>query len=271
MGNFTRGQNFAVTEQVTNTKLHNLIENATISDIVNAEISATAAIADTKLGTISTSSKVSGSALFNLSSVVSTAGSIPNVNLPTSILQNNLAVHSLASINQLNLGILINQFSTAGTLTSLANSLPTEDKIKRYIDGEIDAKETLRTVVAGDVLNSFADTEGTDNNTSYELQKSIQIPVDGTLRIKFDIKKLNPAGSKTAYGRVYRNGSPVGTEQSKDDDTSYETFSEDISGWSNGDLCQLYTKSQASDGSHSYRNFRIYADITPDYYVLTDG
>lgn len=39
----------ASTEQITNTKLQNLVNNATVSGIVNAEISASAAIAASKL------------------------------------------------------------------------------------------------------------------------------------------------------------------------------------------------------------------------------
>lgn len=52
-------------------------------EIVNADINASAAIADTKLATISTAGKVSGSALTSLSSIPAGAGAIPLANLPT--------------------------------------------------------------------------------------------------------------------------------------------------------------------------------------------
>lgn len=45
----TKGFTFGATEQVTNTKLHNLVDLATISGIVNAEVSASAAIVASKL------------------------------------------------------------------------------------------------------------------------------------------------------------------------------------------------------------------------------
>lgn len=45
----TRGQSFATTEQITANKLMNLVDLATISGIVDAEISASAAISLTKL------------------------------------------------------------------------------------------------------------------------------------------------------------------------------------------------------------------------------
>ena len=49
MATLTKGQTFGSTEQVTNTKLHNLIDSGTISDIVNADVNASAAISETKI------------------------------------------------------------------------------------------------------------------------------------------------------------------------------------------------------------------------------
>jgi hypothetical protein len=64
---------------------HELVSTATAAvqalAITNAEVSASAAIVDTKLATISTAGKVSGAALTGLSSVPSGAGSLPNVNM----------------------------------------------------------------------------------------------------------------------------------------------------------------------------------------------
>jgi hypothetical protein len=51
MAQLTKGQNFAGAETVTATKLNNLVDNATIANIVNADISASAAIALSKLAT----------------------------------------------------------------------------------------------------------------------------------------------------------------------------------------------------------------------------
>ena len=117
MANFTRGQTFGATEQVTNTKLHALVDSATISSIVNADIDASAAIVDTKLAAISSANKVSGSGLFNLSSIVSTAGMIPGINLQT----------SLASIQSIQMVNTITEFSTDGTLGGNSDSaVPTE-------------------------------------------------------------------------------------------------------------------------------------------------
>jgi len=45
----TKGMTFGATETVTNTKLHTLVDDATITGIVNADISAGAAIEESKL------------------------------------------------------------------------------------------------------------------------------------------------------------------------------------------------------------------------------
>ena len=62
MATLTKGYNFAANEVVTPIKLNNLVDLATVSGIVNADISSAAAIADSKLATISTTGKVSNSA-----------------------------------------------------------------------------------------------------------------------------------------------------------------------------------------------------------------
>jgi len=63
MATITKGKIFTTNEVVTPTKLNDLVDKATIKDIVNADISTSAAIADTKLATISTAGKVSGTAI----------------------------------------------------------------------------------------------------------------------------------------------------------------------------------------------------------------
>lgn len=74
MATITKGKTFTSNEAVTPTKLNDLVDKATISGIVNADIAAAAAIVDTKLATISTAGKVSGTAI--TSGNISTSGSI---------------------------------------------------------------------------------------------------------------------------------------------------------------------------------------------------
>jgi len=62
MATLTKGKTFTNGETVTPQKLHELVDLGTVTGIVNADISTTAAIADSKLATISTAGKVSNSA-----------------------------------------------------------------------------------------------------------------------------------------------------------------------------------------------------------------
>jgi len=49
MGTITRGTTYGSTETITNAKLHILVDDATVTGIVNADVSAGAAIAASKL------------------------------------------------------------------------------------------------------------------------------------------------------------------------------------------------------------------------------
>ena len=61
MATITKGTTFASGDVATPAKLNNLVDAATVSNIVNADISASAAITDTKLATISSAGKVANS------------------------------------------------------------------------------------------------------------------------------------------------------------------------------------------------------------------
>jgi len=80
MATLSKGYTFGASEQVTNAKLHSLVDSATIAGIVNADIDASAAIASSKLADIA------GSKLTTLSTITSGAGVIPAANL-TSVAQ----------------------------------------------------------------------------------------------------------------------------------------------------------------------------------------
>jgi hypothetical protein len=66
MATLTKGKTFSNGELVTPANLHALVDSATVANIVNADIAANAAIADSKLATISTANKVAQSAVTNL-------------------------------------------------------------------------------------------------------------------------------------------------------------------------------------------------------------
>lgn len=113
MGTLAKGYTFGATELVTATKLHNLVDAGTISDIVNADCDASMGLVDTKLATLSSSEKVSGSALFNLLSLPSSAGSLRAHTLFESV-----DFATLASLPDISRGTLFNLYYP--TLASLA-------------------------------------------------------------------------------------------------------------------------------------------------------
>lgn len=66
------------------------------------------------------------------------------------------------------------------------------------------------------------------------------------------------------YARIYRNNTPVGTERAVISANGGEFF-EEISGWTENDLVQIWCKSSDYLVSCKISNFRIYA--TP--YLIT--
>ncbi len=132
---------------------------------------------------------------------------------------------------------------------------------------EIVSDTGLPEVGAGDNLCVSSDSEKETTNTGWVKAKEIRIYRPGTYRIKFDLVIVG--SGLTAYGRIYRNSSPVGTERSTSSAT-YTTFSEDIGNWEEGDLIQLYYHHTGGTGSEAakVRNFRVYYNAGPlDGYV----
>jgi hypothetical protein len=97
MADLTKGHTFSNGESVTATKLNNLVDLATISNIDNDDISNSAGIVDSKLAQITTASKVGGTALYALNSLPSSAGQIPLPQIPT-IPNSSLSVLSLPTL-----------------------------------------------------------------------------------------------------------------------------------------------------------------------------
>jgi len=111
--------------------------------------------------------------------------------------------------------------------------------------------------VVGDYLISDNDTLRVHAITGYLKLKETKIGRGGTLRIKFDLSANN--APVYVYAKIYRNGVAVGTQQSAVG-TGYHTYSEDISGWSKGDLVQIYGLTTNSSYPVFVRNLRLYVD-----------
>lgn len=117
---------------------------------------------------------------------------------------------------------------------------------------------TAYSVIASENLKTSADTAGSSSSTTYEKKKEITVNYSGTITVKFDIQA---DGGAASYGRVYINGTAVGTEQTTSSSASYTTFSEDFT-VSNGDKIQLYVHCTGGY-TMSFKNFRIYCDLLP--------
>ena len=105
-------------------------------------------------------------------------------------------------------------------------------------------------------LQISSDSRKYTASTSYEKVKEIKIPKGGTLRIAFTLEKNQNAD---AYGVICRNGNMVGTQRTIGSGSNPSEFFQDISGWTENDLCQIYCRTTHALYQASVFNFRIYA------------
>ena len=113
------------------------------------------------------------------------------------------------------------------------------------------------TIAASDNLKASADTERTNQTTTWTKYKQMTILFGGTIRVKFGLRGWS--GNYAAYGRIYKNGAAVGTSQGTSS-INVVTYSEDIS-VSAGDLIQLYSAAEITNEGARVSNFRVYYDI----------
>lgn len=108
--------------------------------------------------------------------------------------------------------------------------------------------------IAGDneLISSTYLNVSTDN--TWRRRGSFRLDRGGSLRISFDLRVNNT--SYTAYGIIYRNGAPIGTQRSTTS-TELVTFTEDIGGWEAGDTVDFYYRGSASSTSMQMTNMRI--------------
>jgi hypothetical protein len=127
---------------------------------------------------------------------------------------------------------------------------------------------TSNILTAGtDITVASAMTERTTTSSSYVKLKEINVGASGTATVSFKIRSTSDYRS---YGRIYKNGSAVGTEREYLGGGSGTTFSENIA-MSAGDLIQLYVRAQAGGFTAYASEFVIKrAYQTSDTRVVTD-
>lgn len=119
------------------------------------------------------------------------------------------------------------------------------------------AELSNKYAISDDLLHSH-DAEYWGTAASYTKKKTITLDTlslsPSTIRVKFDLKAES---GTTGYGRVYKNGVAIGTEQSTTS-TSYVTFSEDLS-FEMGDTLELWVKDGTAGSTFvGCVNFRVY-------------
>ena len=126
---------------------------------------------------------------------------------------------------------------------------------KKQVDDNVISSE----VDASTQLIDSADTERAieSDEASYNKDKQVTFnEEDGDITVKFDLKDDNGAGG--CFGKVYKNGSPVGVER-EETAGGWETYDE-VFEVNEGDEIQLYTKYDNGGGGvgGATRNFRTY-------------
>lgn len=106
-------------------------------------------------------------------------------------------------------------------------------------DGGVIPQGGLTPYAAGTNILALSAAAKDTTASSYTKMKEIIICRSGTLRVYFT---LATPDTGTAYGKVYKNGSPVGTERA-----GGGTFNEDFSSLAIGDKLQIYAYNNVSD------------------------
>lgn len=141
----------------------------------------------------------------------------------------------------------------------------TTDKLDPRIpaSGTLDVVTDYKRVLisASDVLQHSNDAVNEHTETAYTKVKEIITAIKGTYRVKFD---MSTSLQNDGFGRVYKNGVAHGTEQQTTQESTYETWSEDLE-FDVGDLIQLYSKNAGIYDVRT-RNFRLYGDIVNNFH-----
>lgn len=121
--------------------------------------------------------------------------------------------------------------------------------LSRKWDESITYDREIINAKAGSVIAYSSDSQSSTSSGAYAKVKEITVNITGTITVEFGLRANS--SQNPAYGRIYKNGSAIGTERTSDE--SLSTFSQNIS-VTKGDKVQIYAKS----GNIAYvSNFRI--------------
>ena len=127
---------------------------------------------------------------------------------------------------------------------------------------------------AGTTLRNSSDIEKSTTSASYvKLKESKLNDIYTSITVKFDLKLSTVGDPDAAFGRIYKNGSPVGIERSTYSAT-YTTYSESFSSLVANDLIQVYAYATGVARTAYVQNLRFYYNeniLTVGGKTLTTG
>ena len=147
-----------------------------------------------------------------------------------------------------------------------SNNVIVNQMCLRWIMGYIPRQVTLQAFTPSDTVLISNDVEDGVNSVPYVKSKEMKIIgriySESRFRFTFDIK--TGLATHLVYGKIYKNGIPIGTEQS-DGTGVYATKTEDINigNWMVGDTIELWVKYNAFPASVYVKNFRLCGATSP--------
>lgn len=180
------------------------------------------------------------------------------VNHPKVKQTNILGVYAESEVVKTSGDQTVNGVKTFGSIPVLPASDPTSNNQaarKSYVDNLIPGFE----VIASDTVRDEANNSATLQST-YTKEKEIEFnEVDGKIRVVFTLTNGWPGTNNNITGRIYINGSAVGTERVANfTDVGSQSFEEDID-VENGDLVQ-FCGYEGSAGYSSVTSFKLKYD-----------
>lgn len=124
------------------------------------------------------------------------------------------------------------------------------------------SRSKLENRIAGEYLEVSTGGGTVYYGSGWTKIKEIYIPFGGTYRVRFD---LFPSElSAACYAQIYKNYTAYGTAVSAVDNAAY---TQDIGGWSPGDLLQLYLYVAGYGKSATTTYLRLYSGNPYNFYV----
>jgi len=174
---------------------------SSVNNIVNAQISSGAAIADTKLAQIATAGKVSGAALTSLTSIPSGAGAIPSANLD--LVSSDLPAGSVVQYKR----------ASIATVVSCSTNIPEDDTIPQKTEGTevITVAITPKSATNLLVIKAYFSGTGSGNSATQTVGAFFQDTTANALYASFAEGSVSQGKKSHAMSYVMEAGTTSST------------------------------------------------------------